>query len=1082
MQKIPVHIISGFLGSGKTTFLNHLIRERQPERIFVIENEVGETNIDGALVVSGAGEIVELSAGCLCCSLADELLDVLEAASARRNDYDRLVIETTGIADPSSIVQVFLGDPLVERVFDLQNVICLADAGNLEDWLAETDEARRQLVIADVVLLNKLDTVSPAYVEGLRKEVEGINPFAKVFTGEHGVFPIQQVLATELIRQASIEQKSLEISHQHHHLHHDITTFTLTFTEPFKLEMLVHEVYKLINIYKHQVYRIKGIVAAENCPSKVVIQSVRNSFALADGSPWQEGEVRQSKIVFIGKGVQRSTIERIFSRHLVPPVPAATQETSVLRSMGKPSLPNKLTGLKLTCLLLLMAIIGSLQAQMQGAHLHCKVIADDQPLEFANVFLPSLQTGEATDSFGMVAFDHLPPGEYEVEASFAGYFSQKKKITLRTGEPTSVEFRLTALTLEEVVVTGAMREVRRSQSPIPVDVVSSKLFLRNPTPNLFESVGMVSGVQPVINCNVCNTGDIQINGIEGVYTQVLLDGMPIVSGLGTVYGLMGIPNNLVDRIEVVKGPAGTLYGSEAMAGQINIITKDAVNAPRLSLDLFGTTWGELNLDAGAKYGLGKSGNGLLGVNGFWFDNPLDKNEDGFTDLAQQKRISVFNKWQWKRLGNKAAQLGARYVWEDRWGGETNWTSADRGSDQIYGESIFTNRLELFGTYQLPLNAPIFLQASYNFHQQDSYYGDTRYDARQDIGFVQAYLDKNIGKHRLLTGAALRHTLYDDNTPATASANTTALPGVFVQDEVSLGKNTDLLGGLRLDWHPTHKAVWSPRLALHQHLGERQSIRFSMGSGFRVVSLFTEDHAALSGAREVVLEEALDPERSWSTNLNYSLQVPTKSFFLNFDASAFYTRFSNRIVPDYDTDPQKIIYANLDGKAVTRGVTLQVDYSDGLPLRLNTGITYMDVFTESSDDGRVRQIRAPRWSGTMMANYTHPGTKLSLDLTGNWFGPQRLPTVPDDFRPEYSPWFAILNLQVSRKFKHGIELYGGVKNLLDFVPDDPILRPFDPFDRMVDDPVNNPNGYTFDPSYNYAPLQGVRGFVGARWRM
>ncbi|HRF39444.1 MAG TPA: TonB-dependent receptor plug domain-containing protein, partial [Saprospiraceae bacterium] len=94
----------------------------------------------------------------------------------------------------------------------------------------------------------------------------------------------------------------------------------------------------------------------------------------------------------------------------------------------------------------------------------------------------------------------------------------------------------------------------------------------------------LSGVQPVINCNVCNTGDIQINGIEGVYTQILLDGMPIVSGLGTVYGLMGIPNSLIERIEVVKGPAGTLYGSEAMAGQINIITKNSLSAPRFSLD------------------------------------------------------------------------------------------------------------------------------------------------------------------------------------------------------------------------------------------------------------------------------------------------------------------------------------------------------------------------------------------------------------------------------------------------------------------------------------------------------------------
>lgn len=736
----------------------------------------------------------------------------------------------------------------------------------------------------------------------------------------------------------------------------------------------------------------------------------------------------------------------------------------------------------LTLALLVQALtLLPLFAQAQGSRLDCRVWSDNQPLEFANVYLSALQTGNVTDSLGRTSFQNLPPGEYEVEASFSGCFSQKKTVRLEVAKTASLEFNLTALTLEEVVVTGAMREVKRSDSPIPVEVVSAKMFLRNPTPNLFESVGMLSGVQPVINCNVCNTGDIQINGMEGAYTQVLLDGMPLVSGLGTVYGLMGIPNSLIDRIEVVKGPASTLYGPEAMAGQINIITKDAAEAPRFSFDFFGTSWAELNLDAGLKYQPGKSASALLGLNGFWFNQPLDKNEDGFTDLAQQKRISLFHKLQWKRPDNRVAQLGARYVREDRWGGQTQWTPADRGGDQVYGESIYTNRTELFGRYQLPMQTPVFLQASGIFHHQDSYYGDTYYLASQDIGFVQAYADKKVGRHRLLTGAALRYTFYNDNTPATATASRTALPGLFFQHETEMSQHATLLGGLRLDWHPDHGAVWSPRLAFHRHLGERQQLRFSAGSGFRVVSLFTEDHAALSGAREVVIAEALKPERSWSGNLNYSLKLPSDAFFLNFDVSAFYTRFSNRILPDYDSDPRKIIYDNLDGQAITRGATLQVDYSDGLPLVLRAGLTYMDVFIENGDGLRTRQVRAPRWSGTLTANYTHPASRLSFDLTGNWFGPMRLPTVPFDFRPDYSPWFAILNFQVSRKFKQGLEIYGGVKNLLDFVPSDPILRPFDPFDRQVEDPVNNPFGFTFDPSYNFAPLQGIRGFAGVRFR-
>ncbi len=737
---------------------------------------------------------------------------------------------------------------------------------------------------------------------------------------------------------------------------------------------------------------------------------------------------------------------------------------------------------KLLLCLLAAAYSFCLHAQAAVAPLICEVQADGLPLPYATIYIAALATGGQTDSLGQLVLDHIPEGEWQVTASYVGYFSQQLKVNVQPGGSSRAQFQLQAKELETVVVTGNMREMRRSDSPIAVDIISSQLFQRNPTPNLFESVGMISGVQPVVSCNVCNAGDIRINGLEGVYTQVLVDGMPIVSGLGTVYGLMGIPNSLIDRIEIVKGPAGALYGSEAMAGQINIITKDATKAPAFALDLFATDWAELNVDAATRFRVGKNTSSLLGINAFLFDEPIDRNDDGFTDMSLQKRLSIFNKWQWTRPENRLAQLAARYVWEDRWGGEVDWTPAFRGGDVLYGESIFTNRLEIFGTYQFSSQLPIFLQASYNYHHQDSYYGDTHYLANQSIGFLQGYFDKKLANHHLLGGIAFRHTNYNDNTPATVTSDQTLLPGIFLQNEWNYSQHNHLLSGLRLDIHPVHGAVWSPRLALHQHLGERQSIRLSVGSGFRVVNLFTEDHAALSGAREVVITESLNPERSWSGNLNYNMKIAKDAYFLNIDATAFYVQFSNQILPDYDSNPQQIIYANLDGRSVSRGMSLQLEYSDGLPLRFLAGMTYMDVFQRSAEGEKTVQIRAPRWSGTFTANYSHVPSRLSFDLTGNWFGPQRLPTVSNDFRPEYSPWFAILNLQVSRKMNRQLEFYGGVKNLLNFVPQDPILRPFDPFDRNIDSPVENPFGYTFDPNYNYASLQGIRAFFGLRYSL
>ena len=162
----------------------------------------------------------------------------------------------------------------------------------------------------------------------------------------------------------------------------------------------------------------------------------------------------------------------------------------------------------------------------------------------------------------------------------------------------------------------------------------------------------VNGVRPQLNCNICNTGDIHINGLEGPYTLVLIDGMPIVSGLSTVYGLSGIPNSLLERIEIVKGPASSLYGSEAVGGLINIITKNPTNAPVFSADSFITDWGELNVDLGFKGNVGKTASVLTGVNYFNYSNPIDNNNDNFTDVTLQDRISVFQKWNFNRKSKK----------------------------------------------------------------------------------------------------------------------------------------------------------------------------------------------------------------------------------------------------------------------------------------------------------------------------------------------------------------------------------------------------------------------------------------------
>ncbi|SHH66789.1 outer membrane receptor for ferrienterochelin and colicins [Chryseobacterium oranimense] len=673
-------------------------------------------------------------------------------------------------------------------------------------------------------------------------------------------------------------------------------------------------------------------------------------------------------------------------------------------------------------------------------------------------------------------------------------FSQKTdslnlQPTLNADSATVLKTKVKTSTIEDVVITGTIKPFSRSKSPVAVEVYSQKFFQKNPTPSIFEAIAMVNGVKPQLNCSVCNTGDIHINGLEGPYTMILIDGMPIVSSLSTVYGLSGIPNSLVDRIEVVKGPASSIYGSEAMGGVINIITKNALTAPKLSVDLMTSTWSENNLDISTKFNIGKSAASLLSLNYFSFKEKIDQNNDNFTDAALQSRISIFNKWNFRRKENRQASIALRYLYEDRFGGEMQWNKSYRGSSDVYGESIYTNRAEVFGLYQWPLKEYIVTQFSYNYHDQNSFYGSNPYDALQKVTFVQTYWSKKVGNHDLTGGITFKRTFYDDNTPGTLSSDgITNAPmkspiwGAFVQDQWEINEKNTLLLGYRFDYDKIHHEVHSPRLAWKYSPNPYHTLRFNFGTGFRVVNLFTEDHAALTGSREVLIKSDLKPERSVNGNLNYIWKIPVGTRMLQFDASAFYTYFSNKIVGDFDTDPDKIIYDNLHGYGISRGASLNVDFSFSFPLSVGLGVTYLDVYQKfDGDDKKSQQLHAPKWSGTYNLSYKFPND-FSIDFTGQFYGPMRLPVLPNDYRPEYSPFYSLANIQVSKSFKSGFEVYCGIKNLFNFTPKDPLMRPFDPFDKYVDDPVNNPNHYTFDTAYGYAPMQSIRGFLGVKYTL
>ncbi len=713
-----------------------------------------------------------------------------------------------------------------------------------------------------------------------------------------------------------------------------------------------------------------------------------------------------------------------------------------------------------------------------------------EPIIAASVSIRGQAGGAYTDSLGQFQFvSKISVEEAVISVRCIGYKPWSGKLDTARPEQALILLEPTENELGAVVISATMKEVSKDASPIPVEIYTPRFFQKNATPTFFEALTIVNGVRPQLNCNVCNTGDIHINGMEGPYTMITIDGMPIVSGLSTVYGLSGIPNGLVERIEVVKGPASTLYGSEAVGGMVNVITKNALTAPLFFADVFATSNEELSADIAMTARLGAAYS-LLGINYFNFHNRLDINGDNFTDVTQQDRVSVFNKWNFVRKKNRLASLAARYVYEDRWGGELNWTPQWRGTDSIYGESIYTNRIEFLGKYQIPAaKRRILLDASWNLHHQNSVYGTTVYLGKQQVAFAQVTTDLPLSsRHDALLGASWRFTKYDDNTPATASPDGTQnlpsntwLPGIFLQDEVKLNTKNVLLLGLRYDYNSLHGSILTPRISWKWAQNAQNIMRLTAGSGYRVANIFTEDHAALTGAREIEIAENLLPERSWNANLNYVRKFfPRRTGFIGLDGSLFFTYFSNQILPDYSTNPNKIIFSNLDGHSISTGLSLNLDFNFLNGLKIIAGATAMEVY-RVENEVRTQQLFAPPFSATWTVTYPIAPWNLSLDYTGNLNSPMRLPVFPNDPRSEQSPWFSIHNFQVTKSFKNGIELYAGIKNLFGFFPrEEVILRAFDPFNKQID--IDNPHDLMFDPNYNYAPMQKQRVLLGIRWTL
>lgn len=703
-----------------------------------------------------------------------------------------------------------------------------------------------------------------------------------------------------------------------------------------------------------------------------------------------------------------------------------------------------------------------------------------EPLEGAVVKWINTKKGTATDEKGKFELAGAEITDRRIIVSNIGY----KTDTIDVTDSSYIEIVLYPNTVTETIdVEDEQSSTYIGDDAAKTEVITSQELVKDACCDLSGCFGKNSSVEVAVTDIITDSKELKILGLEGVYTQILIDNMPMMNGLNVKYGVSSIPGTMIDRINISKGSNSVIQGYESISGIMNVLLKNYDNSDRLLFNGFVNSMLEKQVNLNLTKGVNKNINTIFTLGSAQKSNRIDDNNDGFLDNPLITRYTFFNKWNFVNEKNKSeVNVAGRYWNEERIGGQNGYDiNKNQGSNIIYGQTAKINSADGYVRYAKAINETngVKLYLNANYYDQNSFYGITNYDAVQNNFVAMGFYEFEVFDEFVLkTGLSYKYLNINENISFADTTNKTyegnylkkeSIPGIFVEKSMNLfNEKATLMTGVRLDLHNEYGMIFTPRILLRYQPENELVFRISAGTGFRTVNLFSDNSNLLASSRNIIIAEELDPEKvfNYGADILYYFSAGDLGGSLNLD---FYrTVFSNKIIPDYDSNPSEVIFANLNGSAFSN--VLQAEANVSVMRNFDVKFAYKLIDLQYENNGVFYQ-QPFNSMHRLFTSISYANDSWSISSGLQWFGVQQIPSTASNpiryQRPSESESYTMINMQFNKFFDY-FELYAGVENILDFTQDFPIISADDAF------------GPYFDTSYIWGPTKGREFYFGFRY--